>query len=292
MWRMRCEEEMSRRIRSGAAGKASAQALEVPIELTRSRLESMRRAAAAVLECEREVRGRVSNIVAEVLRGSDAFYEYEHYPDSDVFDPSSHSQYYYHAHRGSFLEYGHFHLFMRQNGMPPDMTPAALPGKSRKRKRGDSLCHLIAISMDAYGTPMRLFTVNRWVTDEMWYDAPDVIRLLDKFAIDPAIAPAPVNRWIGAMVQLFWPQITVLLEHRDRVIADWRAQNPRRHALEDRRLEISSYLEISVEAQINSVSRALAAAGTDPKPAQNATSRAALGTSRRVRRCRTAAHGI
>lgn len=283
---------MNARDRSSTATANGAGQFEIPVELPRARLESMRRAAAEVLECEHEVRAQQSNVVAQVLRGSETFYEYDHYPDSDVFDPRSHAQYYYHAHRGSFLEHGHFHLFLRREGMPQAMMPAALPGKSRSRKQGDPLCHLIAISMNEYGIPVRLFTVNRWVTDETWYQGSDIVGLLDRFSIDPNIAPTVVNRWVRAMVQLFWPQITVLIAHRDQVITAWRARHPRRNALEDRRLEVTSYLEISVLAQIDSVARALAANRNQPNPAGARAGRVARMAAQRARPCRTVAQRI
>ena len=57
------------------------------------------------------------------------------------------------------------------------------------RKRGDKISHLVAISMDKWGLPIGLFTTNRWVTAENWYEAADVVAMLDCFDID--LMPAP-----------------------------------------------------------------------------------------------------
>ena len=51
------------------------------------------------------------NVVSEVLRGVETFYEWEHYPPDDVYDRETHAQFYYHAHppgERSFAEHGHF----------------------------------------------------------------------------------------------------------------------------------------------------------------------------------------
>src|SRR3546814_15690415 len=100
------------------------------------------------------------------------------------------------------------------------------------------------------GLPFRLFTVNRWVTGEVWYRADDVIRMLDVFKIDHAQPSWPLNRWISAMIALFKPQIAELLRARDRKVADWREQNPEADVFEDRDLEVASFPDISVEHQV------------------------------------------
>jgi hypothetical protein len=119
------------------------------------------------------------------------------------------------------------------------------------------LSHLIAIAMTPAGFPFRLFTTNRWVTGESWYRAEDVIALLACFNIDHARPSWPANRWITAMLALFKPQIVELVRARDRAVAAWAELHRERDVYEDRELEIASYMEIDVEAQIRAVSQAL-----------------------------------
>ena len=119
------------------------------------------------------------------------------------------------------------------------------------------MSHLIAISMDAHGYPVALFTTNRWVTGEAWYSAEDVIPMVDLFKIDHAFPSWPVNRWATAMVQLFQPQIIDLIIERDATIREWQEQHPDREVFEDRELEVTSELEISVDDQIAAVRAAL-----------------------------------
>ena len=165
------------------------------------------------------------NIVGEILRGQGTFYKMNHYPQGDVFDPESYSQYYYHCHREP-SEHGHFHTFMRAGGMPDNINPVPYVGKETRPSGNDALSHLIAISMDKYGFPISLFAVNRWVTAETWYKAEDVIQMLPKFKIDHAYLSWLVNRWITGMICLFRPQIEALITHRDLMIDGWRKQFP------------------------------------------------------------------
>lgn len=241
-----------------AADRLAAQAA-VPelLQLPHARLEAMRAAGAEVLECLRVLDKAGPDPVSEVLRGQGTFFELEHYPADDVFDRDTQAQYYYHAHRGAG-EHGHFHTFLRAPGMPEGVAPLPYSGAEVWPGGDEAISHLIAISMDAYGRPTALFAVNRWVSAETWYPAEDVIRMLDRFDIDHAFPSWPVNRWLGAMLRLFRPQIEALIRQRDAVVDAWRAAHPDADVFEDRRLEVTGELAIDVAAQITAVEAALA----------------------------------
>jgi hypothetical protein len=96
---------------------------------------------------------------------------------------------------------------------------------------------------------MRLFTTNRWVTGETWYRADDVIRMVDRFAVTGVEPSETLNRWVGAMLRLFRPQIAALLRMRDETVMAWRRRR-RTHVFEDPALEITSSLEIGLDAQL------------------------------------------
>lgn len=229
--------------------------------LPKERLARMAAAGAEVLEVERVLERTSDNVVGELLRHQGTFYEWDHYPKGDVHDGHSHGQYFYHAHPGSArdAEHGHFHTFVRVKGMPVYIKPARRKQQANWPQGDDALCHIIGISMDPAGKPLRLFSANRWVTGETWYRAEDVHELVDRFEIDHAQPSWPTNRWVTAMVQLFWPQVMTLVRARDATVAAWQRVNPGADVLEDRRLEITSQVEISVEAQIKAVKAALAA---------------------------------
>ncbi len=218
----------------------------------------MRAAGLEVVECQRVLAKGGLNVVGELLRGAATFVEHDHYPEDDVFDVESKSQYYYHAHRGMAGEHGHFHTFLRAAGMPPGVAPAKVAHEEPWPEGEDALAHLISISMDAYGAPIGLFAPNRWVAGDTWYPAADVIAMLDRFRIDHAQPSWPVNRWLSAMFILFRPQIVELLLERDRVIEKWRNRMPGEDVLENRDLEILAQVPISVEAGRADVDAALA----------------------------------
>lgn len=232
--------------------------------LSQDELEAMAEAGQEIVEIYRVLAKTDDNLVGELLKGHETFYEWDHYPPGDVYDRETHGQFYYHAHPFEDRfggEHGHFHTFIRPRGMPPGIKPAPVPGYQPPEDPDDALSHLIAISMDSKGFPFRLFTVNRWVTGEVWYAAPDVTALLDHFKIDHTQPSWPVNRWITAMVRLFKPQIAGLLVMRDQSVAKWSQKHPSRDVYEDRELEVTSFLDIAVEDQVHAVARALLARG-------------------------------
>ncbi len=230
---------------------------KLPVE----RLEAMVAAGEEVIDCHRVLAKTGDNIVGELIKGDETFYEWDHYPKGDVFDHETHSQFYYHAHPQEVRagEHGHFHTFVRPRGMPGGILPAPIPGIELPEGDNEALSHIIGISMDPQGIPIRLFTTNRWVTAEVWYTADDVRAIADVFAIDVAHPSWPVNRWVTAIVQLFQPQIAKLAQARDRRVAGWAATHPDTDVYEDRDLEIASALDISIDDQVAAAMAALEA---------------------------------
>jgi hypothetical protein len=227
-------------------------------------IERMASAAAVIDDCCRELAARNRNIVSEVLADNPAS-EWQHYPDGEVYDSQSHAQYFYHSHPVSgrpVREHGHFHTFLRAEGMPVGAAPLILPeiavahvpalspqAAPRKHGKREEVSHLVAIAVDRRGEPIRLFTTNRWVTGETWYRADDVIRMLDQFVITEAQPSETLNRWVVAILRLFRPQIAALLRMRDETVMAWRRRR-RTHVFEDPGLEITSSLDIDMEAQL------------------------------------------
>jgi hypothetical protein len=232
--------------------------------VSQSRLELMALAGAEVTAAERAFARQQTSVVARLLRDEGTFYEWEHFPTGDIYDAVSGAQYFYHAHgatpkrvgtEGKFHnlapsahsgaqrpahEHGHFHTFLRDPG--GKATPS----------------HIVAIAMDFHGRPNRLFTANRWVTQETWIEAPRLIGMLDRFTVDLARPSRWVNRWLAAMLRLFRPQIEELLHQRDSALAEWGRRHPGLDPGNARELEIPSQKEISLPAQIDQVARALA----------------------------------
>ena len=228
----------------------------------RAELEAMYEAAAEATACMRALADNGTNPVTEVLQGADVVEEWAHFPRGDVFDPVTHSQYYYHAHAAherAAGEHGHFHTFVRPKRLYPELEPAQAPDKT-----GDPaswIAHLVGLSTDASGRPIRLFTTNRWVTGEVWYSGDDVIRMIERFDIT-LDAPSPdLNRWLTSVVRMFRPQIVDLIRARDAKLTDYRIAHRERDVFEDRELQVISEIPIDLLTQISAIEAAVETVG-------------------------------
>ena len=252
--------------------------------MSRAALDAMAAAGRTLIECRDVMTAAGTSPLAEALQGAAPIYEWRHYPGGDIYDPGSHAQYFYHAHPpgerrapAGGEEHGHFHSFLRARGMPPGVRPLVMPEfavannpaapkaplipsapETAAGEEADPWSHLVAIAMDATGTPLRFFTTNRWVTGETWYPAADVAQMLGRFALGER-GPSPLlNRWIVALVGLYKPQLAELLAQRDATVMDWRRRRRAKvHVLEDQRLNVTSVLPIDLEAQIAQIDAAL-----------------------------------
>src|SRR5262245_4735175 len=125
----------------------------------------MEQAAAVLAECRERLTARRRGILAEIAPSAGAgdgngLVDWRHYPKDEVYDPASHAQYFYHVHpadRRPPREHGHFHTFLRAEGMPSGVVPLVLPetavaevapphGAPLKRGARDEVSHLVAIS--------------------------------------------------------------------------------------------------------------------------------------------------
>lgn len=225
--------------------------LEAPLLGSIDNIDQLLNAAKKVKECHRLLEKAGINVVSELLRGQGTFYQLSHYPKEDVYDDESHSQYYYHNHRGIEGEHGHFHTFLRSQSIPESIKP--MGGFMRSQPwplEDDALAHFVCISMDDEGAPIGFFTTNRWVSAQTWYSAEDTIALLDNFYIDHAYPNLVVNQWLSAMFVLFRPHIVALLEHRDKVITFMKEKNSTIDVLEDRSLDITGSFNITIDGWI------------------------------------------
>lgn len=218
--------------------------------LSAKQLGRLQAAADEVLQQLESLAAMQTTPVGQMLKGVSNFTEDAHYPDGDIHDERTGSQYYYHAHRGSETENGHFHVFVRAKAVPDSMHPA-FPDFAKNRPIADeAIAHLVAISIGHDSLPTKMFTTNQWVTGETFYSARDTTRLLDCFDATANEACAETSRWISALLLLFRPQIGWLLSERDQSIATWARQHPSRDVLEDEELEITSEVTIDIDAQI------------------------------------------
>jgi len=194
-----------------------------------------------------------------LLTQGEAVEAFRHYPAGDVYDLSSHAQFYYHCHRDG--EFGHIHLFQRPRGMARGLMPAVATDDS------DAPCHLIAVGFGAEGEVTDLFTTNRWVTGEAWYRAEAVKVMVAGLRLASSGPLAPVAAWLAALVEFYQPLIQVLIDERDQRVEAWRLTHPGRDELNDERLEITSSRAIDPAADLAGLAAYAAGAkdcGGDP----------------------------
>lgn len=175
-----------------------------------------------------------NSLVHAAMAGGQSCVELQHYPRHDIVDTVHHTRMYYHAHgsrRKPDAEHGHFHLF------------------THGQQAGDYM-HLMGISLDAVGQPIRLFTTNRWVTGETWRDAAAVEEALARFEVVTRGRMAPVARWATAMVRLYFPQMVQLVRRRDAVMAQRSVHVDWEMLCEDRRLDVVTQRQISLVQRI------------------------------------------
>ncbi len=142
---------------------------------------------------------RSSGLAQAALLGAKQFREWQHYPRSDARDHSHGTEFYYHAHAANERirdEHGHFHVF------------------SRPEPEG-SFVHLVGISIDPHGLPIRLFLTNQWVTGESWVPSASVRKPLKHFCFKGRGPLAPLGDWVTAMIHLYRGEIEALHQARD-----------------------------------------------------------------------------
>lgn len=167
----------------------------------------------------------------------------QHYPKGDRIDANTGAQYFYHCHGEARAneEHGHFHCFIRYAHIPKHIKPHPLPDWDKYID--NPMTHLVAIAINRYGKPIRLFTVNRWVSSEIWYDAIHTEQLLAQFKFTHNAHPhwSMLDQWIEGMLHLFAPQIIFLAKARDQMI---------KNRYTDQTLSELSTLPIDLEQQI------------------------------------------
>lgn len=205
-------------------------------------LPALRVAGSELLDVLHALHRKGRNVVTEVMHPRTSLGEWEHLPADDVLDPGTGFRYYYHAHPDTAVkrEHGHFHLFHRSqdDGGKPAFT------------------HLVAVSVTSAGLPLRAFTTNRWVTDEVMQPADAVAAMLDRFDVRTPLRLALVHRWLAAVTRLFRPQIDWLLEQRDQRIA--RELPGRPNLFEDRRTALLSTCPLNLGRQFAHLENATA----------------------------------
>lgn len=182
-----------------------------------------------------------------------------HYPKGDRIDHKTGAQYFYHCHREDFesSEHGHFHCFLRYPQIPKHIKPTPL--SDWDKNIDNPMTHIVAIAMNNLGQPIRLFTVNRWISSEIWYDAKYAPNIIKRFNMTLTDDPywQILDQWTEAMIHLFAPQIAWLYSRRDDKIKSIQHDAPNDNAYENQQFEELSSITIDLQQQIQWVINAV-----------------------------------
>ena len=209
--------------------------------------------ATQVLEAQQQMTtNKGKNILHYALKKKRQYERMSHYPKGDRIDHSTGSQYFYHCHRENYesTEHGHFHCFIRYKYIPKRIKPASLADWDKYMD--NPMTHLVAIGMNQVGQPIRLFTVNRWVTSEIWYDAKHIDYFLKRYKMTLVDDPywQILDKWVEGMLHLFAPQISWLHHARDKQMQKYQAIDATRNPYTDYDIEELSEINIDLKKQI------------------------------------------
>lgn len=209
--------------------------------------------ATQVLEMQQQMTSsKGKNILHYTLRKKRRHERMSHYPKGDRIDRTTGSQYFYHCHRENYesTEHGHFHTFIRYKYIPKRIKP--VPLQDWDKYIDNPMTHLVAIAMNQFGQPIRLFTVNRWVTSEIWYGAEHVPYFLKRYKMTLTDDPywQILDQWVEGMLHLFSPQITWLHNERDRRMQEYQKNGTIENPYIDYDIEELSEINIDLKQQI------------------------------------------
>ena len=171
------------------------------------------------------------------LCGARDFVEWAHYPANDCTDAHSGFEFYYHAHTRDEMsadEHGHFHVFRRD------------------ANKAGKFFHVIGISLDAKGLPIKLFTTNTWVTGESMVTADRVANAAQQFGVQAHGRVAPIARWLTALMQLYAAEIAELARLRDQKLDQLASAGQSKKFLkQDRRVRVLSQRRVNLLSKLN-----------------------------------------
>lgn len=196
-------------------------------------------AARAVYSSLQHWAGEGGNAVLDVLANADGMRQGTHYPAEALRFGDGAWRAYYHSHPEGLPapeEHGHFHIFVRA----PEVCVRARPW-----------AHVAALSIDAWGQPLRWFSVNAWVTDDAWAPAAELLAAID--ALQPERETGRVETWLTGLLQLFRPELAALLASRDRFGANADSLTERltdrdNYLLSERTIDLAARLTTSLSA--------------------------------------------
>ncbi len=215
-----------------------------PAMVSAQQLARMQAGGEMMLDAILALQKRDHTVLSRIAPKDRKFVLWNHYPPAEVTDTGTACQYYYHSHRTTPKEHGHFHLFGLLNADGGVRAPGSV------WTADEAPSHLIAIGMNPQGLPIKVFCPNLWVTQGHWLPAATILAHLRQFTLKAEPRWAVVSRWLAGFVQLFWPQIEAALLARDVCANQLRARRRWCTFLADESIEIINTIPIDLHQQI------------------------------------------
>lgn len=222
-------------------------------KLTRWKKNQLLRHTRKLLVAQHQIMSNTGKSILYHTLQDNKRHEYmSHYPKGDRIDHQTGAQYFYHCHRENFesTEHGHFHCFLRYKHIPKHIKPTPLTDWDKHID--NPMTHIVSIAMNNLGQPIRLFSVNRWISSEIWYDAKHASNFINRFKMTLTDDPywQILDQWVEAMLHLFAPQISWVYTERDAAIKAHQLKYPNVHAYDDEAFEELSSIDIDLTEQI------------------------------------------
>lgn len=174
--------------------------------------------------------------------------EARHFPEDDVFDPVTGSQYFLHRHAvGSAPPAVHLHFFQRWR-----------PAELQLQGGGTITTHLAGLELNALAEPVAWFVVNQWVVGDYWQPADDTVRLFRDWRIEAPQEgrgkeiPDICHQWLEAYLKLSLSAIIYpLLRERDSRLDRLVDSYPGTNVLESKSHEVLGYHRINFKSQLD-----------------------------------------
>jgi len=173
--------------------------------------------------------------------------ETRQFPEDDVFDKVTGSQYFLHRHAtGNIPASVHLHFFQRW-----------IPSELQLQESETITTHLAGLELNALGEPQAWFVVNQWVVGDYWQPADDTVGLFSTWKInDPdegrgKDVPEICHRWLETYVKLsLLTTIYPLLRKRDALLDQLVDSHPGTNVLEARSHEVLGYQRVDFPSQL------------------------------------------
>lgn len=222
-------------------------------KLTRWKKNQLLQHAKLVLETQQAMQTpEGESIIHYALENHHQAEHSKHYPPGDRIDHSTGAQYFYHCHRENYVteEHGHFHCFLRYQQISKHIKPKKLADWDKYIN--NPMTHLIAIALNRHSEPIRLFAVNRWVSEEIWYDANQTKGFIHRFQMTKKDNPywQILDQWIVGMLHLFALQIQWVNEQRDCFVTQQMLNDPSQNVFEQKEFEELSSIPINLHEHI------------------------------------------